>query len=514
MRNAILALVAAFVVTIVISSVAYAQPDDNKDRIARGQVDVDPDRVNGAVKKGCDWLKARQQADGHWDGKSQHLDAVYADGVTALCLYALLKSETEDQDSECIKKGFGNLKGKPFQTVYSVSCLILALTALWVPPPPEKEIEEEEKKDPEKMRTTVFEPYEKKLKKAFKKKAPKWAMDWLKRAVAWLINQQNANIWRYPGNQPGGRTIGPGPMEDASNAQYAMLALYSAMRVGVSVPKNVFAKAANYFLAHQEKDGPEVKGFPVPAADFDIAKLKQLEKDMLDRMKEIAEQNKKIAEDAKKDGKETPKLDSPSTTVVMEDPYKKFGGEPRKMKARGWAYVSKKIQGMPAEMANDWYKTTGSMTTSGVAALVICKEQIEKGLKSSSKDALNQAIRDGLAWIVHNWSVSKNPNCGTWHKYFLYGIERAAVLSLCYKLGEHKWYKEGAEFLFGSQNSDGSWAGDSEKVNWFQGQLGYGETVSTCFAILFLKRATVPIIKPPKEIYTGEGIFGGKRPEK
>jgi len=481
-----------------------ARGQDDKEQIARGQADVDQARVDAAVKKACDWLKTQQQADGHWAGKAQHLDSPYPEGVTGLVLYALLKGGI-DRDEDCIKKGFNYLQPKQFTRVYNVSTLILALTALYQPPTPEKEIEEEEKKDPDKMRTSVFEPYEKKLKKNFKKQVPAWAMDWLKRAVQWLVGQQQQNVWRYPGNN------GAGPNEDASNTQYAMLALYSAMRVGISVPKGVFTKAANYFVANQEKDGPEVKGFPVPAADFDIEKLKELEKDMLEKMKEIAKQNKELVEQAKKDGAAVPKLDSPSTTVELEDPYKKFGGEPSKMKARGWGYTIKAGQ-MTADMEKDWVTANGSMTTSGVAALVICKEQIEKGLSAKSKKAINEAIRDGLAWMVHHWSVSKNPNCGTWHKYWLYGIERAAVLALCYKLGEHKWYKEGAEFLLGSQSGSGNWAGDSEKVTWFGGQLGYGENVSTCFAILFLKRATVPIIKPPKEIYTGEGLFGGKKP--
>jgi len=497
-------LLSALILLASYSETANAQ--DDKDSIARGQADVDQARVDAAVKKACDWLKTQQQADGHWEGKAQHLDSPYPEGVTGLVLYALLKGGV-DRDDECIKKGFSYLKPKQFAKVYNVSTLILALTALYQPPPPEKEIEEEEKKDPEKMSTTVFEPYEKKLKKNFKKKVPKWAMDWLKKAVQWLISQQQKNVWRYPGNS------GAGPNEDASNTQYAVLALYSAMRVGISVPSSVFAKTANYFLAHQEKDGPEVKGFPVPAADFDISKLKELEKEMMKQMKEVAQQNRKISEDAKKKGLDAPKLDSPSTTVVMEDPYKKFGGEPLKMKARGWGYTIKSGQ-MSADMEKDWIPANGSMTTSGVAALVICKEQIEKGLSGKSKKALNQAIRDGLAWMVHHWSVSKNPNCGTWHKYWLYGIERAAVLSLCYKLGEHKWYKEGAEFLFGDQSGNGNWGADSEKVNWFRGELGYGENVSTCFAILFLKRATVPIIKPPKDIYTGEGLFGGNPPKK
>jgi hypothetical protein len=389
----LLVLCAAIAAVVLLTGAVYAQGDEDREKIAARPADVDPARVNAAVKKACDWLKSQQQADGHWGGK--HLAGGYPEGVTGLCLYALLKGGV-DRDEKCIKDGFKYIQGKKFTTVYSVSTLILALCALWQPPPPMKEITEEEKKDPEKMRTSVFEPFEKKLRKNFKKKVPKWAMEWLKKAVRWLLAQQNELIWRYPGNQPGGRTLGPGPMEDASNTQYAMLALYSAMRVGISVKKEHFKRAANYFLMHQEQDGPEVKGFPVPAADFDIAKLKQLEKDMLEKMKEIVEQNKKIAEDTKKAGGKTPKLDSPSTTVVMEDPYRKYGGEPRKMKARGWAYVSKKVANMPAAMSNDWYKCTGSMTTSGVAALVICKEQIERGLKSSAKKKLNQAIRDGL----------------------------------------------------------------------------------------------------------------------
>ncbi len=504
----LLILCLTFVATAVFAAAAYGQ-DDGKDKIARGRADVDPKRVDKAVKKGVEWLKNRQQSDGHWEGKN--LDKAYPGGVTALCLYALLKSEVS-RDEDCIKNGFKYLKDKPFKTVYSVSTLILALTALYMPPTPQKAIEEEEKKPPEKRGTTPFEPYEKKLKKNFRKKAPPWVMDWLKKAVAWLIKQQQDNIWRYPGNH------GAGPMEDASNTQYAVLALYSAMRVGVPVSRDVFKKTANYFLARQEPDGPDVKPFPVPAADIDISKLKQLEKEMLERMKLVAKQNKKIAEDAKNAGEKQPKLDSPTTTVVMENPYKKFGIEPRKMKARGWGYVAgKATDGMPEDMKKDWYPATGSMTTSGVAALVICKEQIEKGLKGKAKRKLNQAIRDGLAWIVHNWTVKENPKCGCWHLYYLYGVERAAVLSLCYKLGDHKWYKEGAEYLFGAQQGSGNWAAEEQQPSWNPRlTLGYGDEVSTCFAILFLKRATVPIIKPPSKegTFTGEGLFGGGEKKK
>jgi hypothetical protein len=154
------------------------------------------------------------------------------------------------------------------------------------------------------------------------------------------------------------------------------------------------------------------------------------------------------------------------------------------------------------------------MTTSGIAALVICKAEIEKSLGEKAKKALNQAIRDGMAWLAHKWSVTENPNCKCWKMYYLCGVERAGVLSLCNRIGEHKWYKEGAEHLFGTQRPDGSWLGDRDTPRWQQGLvLGYGNICGTCFAILFLKRATVPIIKPPGQIYIGEGLLGtGKKP--
>jgi len=507
-----------FVVSLLyVGAQIYAQGDERED-FAK-QADVDKDKVDAAVKRGIDFLKRLQQPDGHWADEA--LAGPYPEGVTALCLYALLKAE-EPNDSTCIKQGFEYLKnwwnGQGIKTVYSTSCLILALCALYQPPPPEQEIEAlDEAKPGEKLGTTPFEPYEKRLKKGFQKNAPAWAKNWLEDAVKWLIAQQEQNVWRYPGPQVAGTRRGQGPNEDASNTQYAMLALYTANSVGVSVPTGVFGKAAAYFIEEQEKDGPEVKPFPVPAADFDINQLKELEKQVLEEMKKTVEGQIKDREDAIKRGEEPPKKDKISTTAAeIPDPYKKFGVEPGKMKARGWGYVKKGAPMLPPKAETDWYNVSGSMTTSGIAALVICKAEIEKSLSDKQKKALNQAIRDGMAWLAHNWTVSQNPKSGCWKMYYLYGIERSGVLSLCNKIGEHKWYKEGAEHLFGTQQGDGSWPGDKQTVPWVGrsgGVIGYSNICGTCFAILFLKRATVPIIKPPGQIYTGEGLLGtSKKP--
>jgi hypothetical protein len=482
-------------------SEAFAQGEAGKNR--EGEAGVDKVKVETAVKRGIDFLKGKQQTNGRWveEGSS----AGYPEGVTALCLYALLEGG-EPSDSECIRRGFGYLKewwksGRARKT-YSVSCLILALCALYQPPPPEKEVEEMEQTKPgEKMRTGVFEPYEKKLKKGFEKNAPPWAKEWLENAVKWLLAQQQQNIWRYPGSQPN---------EDASNTQYAILALYTARSVGVNIPSGVFPKVAEYFIAAQEKDGPEVKPFPVPAADFDISQLKELEKEVLTDMKKLAEDYAREAEEARKKGTEPPKRDKISTTVEIPDPYKRFGVEPGKvkMRARGWSYY--KVPAAPRNPADWVFRATGSMTTSGIMCLVVCKAEIEKSLNTKAKETLNQAIRDGMAWLAHNWSVYENPKNDRFKMYYLYGLERAGVLTLCSKMGEHNWYNEGAQHLLSAQMSDGSWPGDKVGAN--NTGFDYTEICSTCFAILFLKRSTVPVIRPPgyDEIYTGEGIFGSK----
>lgn len=460
-------------------------------------------RVLSAVKRGCEFLKSQQQPDGHWEGK--YLSLLYPDGVTALTLYALLKGGTP-KDDESVKKGFAWLRKtiakNGFRTVYSTSCIILALSALMEPPPIKKERERLLKKPT--IRTTAFKPEDERKRRAARK-APKWAKDLLRRAVAWLLKQQQKDIWRYPGPQPGGRGGGGGPNIDASNTQYAMLALHEAMRCGISVPKDVFIRAAEYFLTHQEKSGPEVKSFPVPGADLSIRKLKKLEKQILKAMEE--EWKAQVREWKKAKGGEKPSLKMPKTTAVeVGDPYKRLKGEKGKMWARGWSYTPE-VKGM--RLPDDWLKTTGSMTTSGVICLIIAKSQIEGKVPKQTLKRINQAIRDGMAWLARNFTVSSNPNASCWHLYYLYGVERCGVLTLTEKLGSHNWYKEGAEYLIGAQLSDGSWREETEQVQWASGTLGHGSIESTCFAILFLGRATTPIIGE-KTVKTGLGMFGQK----
>jgi hypothetical protein len=96
------------------------------------------------------------------------------------------------------------------------------------------------------------------------------------------------------------------------------------------------------------------------------------------------------------------------------------------------------------------------------------------------KDA---SVLDGIAWLGKNFIVTNNPGRPDWfHYYYLYGLERAGMLSDTTRMGAHDWYMEGANLLLEQQNPDGSWGGATPQY--------HTPSWSTCFAVLFLKQAT------------------------
>ncbi len=121
---------------------------------------------------------------------------------------------------------------------------------------------------------------------------------------------------------------------------------------------------------------------------------------------------------------------------------------------------------------------TGSMTTAGIGTLALCEQELTLAgrLEPETGALLFDERKAGLDWLATHFSVTKNPNGGGHHFYYLYGLERMAAFAGLAKVGEHDWYAEGANHLIGRQLNDGSWSGSS--------------ATQTCFAVLFLARAT------------------------
>src|SRR6185295_17715943 len=146
----------------------------------------------------------------------------------------------------------------------------------------------------------------------------------------------------------------------------------------------------------------------------------------------------------------------------------------RKASPQGWCYSDH----------ND-HKAYGSMTAGAIGSLAIWDyiKDADDGKKRSWKNDTD--VHEGLVWLGKNFSVTYNPgpyehakmeeNSKHQYLYYMYAMERAGMNYGTEMMGTHKWYPEGAKVLIETQSAAGSW-GDG--------------TVDTCFAILFLKRAT------------------------
>jgi hypothetical protein len=132
-----------------------------------------------------------------------------------------------------------------------------------------------------------------------------------------------------------------------------------------------------------------------------------------------------------------------------------------------------------------------SMTCAGVTTMALCRHAL--GHKEVAKDT---PIKVALGWLGRTFRPDKNANvengqitdAGRWLYYYLYSIERTGMILGVEALGKEKWYPAGAAFLLGKQKEDGSWwTGALDKA------VELDTTADTCFAILFLTRATPPL---------------------
>ena len=122
-------------------------------------------------------------------------------------------------------------------------------------------------------------------------------------------------------------------------------------------------------------------------------------------------------------------------------------------RVQGWSYKKPGDEGQKAPYH--------AMTAGAIGATVIIEYMLGRDFK---KDAVTRA---GVNWIAKNYAVNSN-------LYYMYALERAGMIYGTEMMGTHKWYPEGAKVLIETQGANGAW----------------GSTVDTCFAILFLKRAT------------------------
>lgn len=473
------------------------------------QEELDPEQVKKAVEKGLAWLEAQQQADGSFVG----VNGNYPMGETALGLLTLTRC-FDSLERPSIQKGFERLSAYGLERTYEVGLLLMVLESRYTPTPDQLD-----------KGSGTYATIE---RKNFQKLSPPGDRKLVEEGVDWLLEAQNF-VWGYS-------QADKENWHDHSNSQYALLGISSAIRLGFRRDFSRLYRALDHLLAAQEATGPEVEWFQVPAADFSFADLNKLEKDLL-KLK---------------------KKDEEHETVERIRDFT-AAGEKAAMYARGWGYKSEAFPdgpgggtppttggdrgSSPRSPQDDSGPGTGpgngpgngpggrgpgpggrgpgpgpggpppggpedgptlSMTTAGLAMLVILKSVLEEDrvYQKVYARAVDQAIRDGAAWVAHRFRVTAG------HQYYyLYGLERAGVLTGCHYFGENDWYVEGGRWLLANQNADGSWTerrGGPGGMAGGGGPAGGVDFVPTCFALLFLKRGTVPVIPElPKRPVTG-----------
>ena len=134
------------------------------------------------------------------------------------------------------------------------------------------------------------------------------------------------------------------------------------------------------------------------------------------------------------------------------------------------------------------------MTAGGLASSILADAYQRKDWKR------NASIEAAVDWLGFHFSAHENygpvealmdrqfisdtPQPKTEYFYFLWALERAGSLYGTELLGAHDWYAEGVEAILGQQRPDGSWHSGVSRCE---------PVWDTCYAILFLKRATRPL---------------------
>jgi hypothetical protein len=177
-------------------------------------------------------------------------------------------------------------------------------------------------------------------------------------------------------------------------------------------------------------------------------------------------------------------------------------------KVGGWSYaqlpdIDKMPPGVPKPPPA---VPTAAMTACGLLSIAVGNQCAPpKGMKTDL--AADPAVKGGLYVLSASIGEVGQPRAkllldnGGRSFYFLWTLERMAVIYNFKTIGGKDWYRWGAELLLANQKDDGSW----------QGEFAEGGC-DTCFALLFLKRTNVA---PDLTTLVGDKVKDpGKAPDK
>lgn len=409
------------------------------------------DRVITAIADGCEYLASTQKDDGSFPSHYPHLT-----GQQCLILLTLLHGGA-DRESAPIKKGLAYLDKQEFK-VSSVS-YDAAVTLMFF-----QKYYEPELKAAGMLGVSSLKDWQ----NAKKKLVPALPPERVK-LFARMVSELDAAFtkgeggWGYSRvSETGTEYKGTG---DTSNSQYALLGYRAAVMLGCDVKTRVFLHDAERLTKHF---------FAVDFGNLQPGYHRRGSPQSPDR--------------------------SAPPKVPLPDEFKDLNVQPG-----GWGYG---CVGGPPDFA---------MTAAGVSSLAICMDELRlRGeLTPKLENEINRRIAGALMYMRHEYYTDDScraahaatggaplwDGCGFY--YNLYSTERACELLKVRELpGELDWYRVGADLLCYTQEIDGSWKTDNvpertepgPTVNGKAGVRTIPQAANICMAILFLKRAAMPIL--------------------
>lgn len=400
-------------------------------------------RVNFAIEEGCAWLRSVQNPDGTFPGTYSSYT-----GNTAIALLAMLHGGVSRDDAsiqrglESLHKAYASELTVMYAGTYSDAIVLMFLQKYYEPEQRKSGIlYADNPKDQEKARAALSKDIPEKHRNLCSQLAR---------------NLRSAQI----GGAEGGYTymaqaktaVGGGVgahKGDNSNSQYAMLGLKAACLLGLDIPASEFEREAKRLLAQYQPD-PRLTG--------------------------------KVKYEHEGDERESERKTAARVDLEIQP--------------GGWGY-------------SIGYKggTTMQMTAAGISSLVVCLDELKARGKLTQEFAqkIGLHIKGAEAWLADYYytaetlaprngtSILTNGSDGHGAYYNLYSVERGCELAGKRMLMDRvDWYRIGAEALLDAQNIEGNWGRARE----YPGMVRPTQhmTVSTCMAILFLKRASMPVI--------------------
>ncbi len=387
------------------------------DRLVKGE-ETKP-RVGGVVsynKALVQMLVDMQRGDGTWSSGFRLRE--YDMGATALAVAALLYAGYS-KDSDTVKSAFAALSNWRPKLTYTASCALLMVEAFCAD------------------RKLMGKALRQEMRRRFKC-APVWMQRLARASVSVLLRSQSSSgFWSYG-------PLGMGHNQtDMSNTQFGAFGLYSALNLGIGVPRDAFRRLLSALYSAQQKRGAVLRdGFDVPLARLKPSQLLALEEEQICRAVRPSKETTKVRTSAiSETSPSAARTDPAAARALLRTAVDKQGadrGVPP-MLARGFAYTHR-------------HRPTVSMTAAGLACLVICKAVLNINSKS-----INRAIRDAAAWLAINLQEERIATAIT-HKgvrysgegYARYSLCRAAVLSGVARFGDVDWREVVAGLAYGS----------------------------------------------------------------